>query len=166
MPLLKGLPFETGGAPRVLILGSFPSTLSLEAGTYYANPRNQFWKIMEYHLGIPENSPYPEKLAFLKNNNIGLWDVIFSCERRGAMDNSIRHATLNDIPLFLKAHPSVRIVIANGTTAGRYLKQFRSGWPSGVTFHTLPSTSPANARARFLEKIQAWAVILDGMGRP
>jgi len=78
MPLLKGLPFEPGGIPRVLILGSFPSPLSLEAGEYYANPRNQFWNIMEVHLGISKGLPYTEKLAGLKNRNIGLWDVIFS----------------------------------------------------------------------------------------
>ena len=161
MSLLKGLPFEPGGDPHVLILGSFPSTLSLEAGAYYANPRNQFWKIMEFHLGIPVGSTYTEKLAVLKNNHIGLWDVIFSCERQGAMDHAIRNATPNDIPRFLNDHPAVRMVIANGTTAGRYLEQFRPEWPSRVSLHILPSTSPANARIPFSEKIRAWAVMLE-----
>jgi len=160
MPLLQGLPFEPGGIPRLLILGSFPSPLSLEAGEYYANPRNQFWNIIEWHLRISRVSSYGEKLAGLKKHNVGIWDVICSCERRGAMDHAIRNVTLNDIPLFLHDHPSVRMVIANGATAGRYLEKFRPEWPSRVSVHTLPSTSPANARTSFSEKIRAWEVLL------
>jgi TDG/mug DNA glycosylase family protein len=166
MPLLQGLPVEPGSNPRVLILGSFPSPLSLEAGEYYANPRNLFWNIMEVHLGISKGSPYMEKLAGLKKNSIGLWDVIFSCERHGAMDHAIRNVTLNDIPLFLHDHPAVRMVIANGSTAGRYLGKFRSEWPSRVSVHILPSTSPANARTSFSDKLGAWAVILDATHCP
>ncbi|MEI6839759.1 MAG: DNA-deoxyinosine glycosylase [Methanomicrobiales archaeon] len=161
MPLLKGLPFEPGGIPRVLILGSFPSPLSLEAGEYYANPRNQFWNIMEVHLGISKGLPYTEKLAGLKNRNIGLWDVIFSCERHGAMDHAIRNVTPNNIPHFLNHHTTVRVVIANGSTAGRYIRKFGMEWPSGVGVYILPSTSPANARTSFSEKLRAWEVVLQ-----
>lgn len=32
---------------KVLILGSFPSVKSRELKFYYANPQNQFWKIMQ-----------------------------------------------------------------------------------------------------------------------
>ena len=166
MLLLQGLPFEPGGTPRVLILGSFPSPLSLGAGEYYANPRNQFWNIMELHLGISKGLPYTEKLEGLKKNNIGLWDVIFSCERRGAMDHAIRNVTPNDIPLFLHDHPMVRMVIANGTTAGRYLGKFSQDWPSLVSVYTLPSTSPANARTPFSEKLRAWEVMLQAIHGP
>jgi len=161
MPLLQGLPLESGCNTRVLILGSFPSPLSLEAGEYYANPRNQFWNIMEFHLGISKGLPYTEKMVGLKKNHIAMWDVIFSCERRGAMDNAIRNATENDIPLFLDANPAVNMVIANGTTAGRYLGKFRQDWRSQANVLILPSTSPANARTTFAEKLSAWAVMLE-----
>ena len=67
------------------------------------------------------------------------------------MDRSIRNVTLNDIPLFLHDHPTVRMVIANGTTAGRYLGKFRYGLAVPVSVHTLPSTSPANARILLLK---------------
>lgn len=164
--LLKGLPFEPGGTPRVLILGSFPSPLSLEAGEYYANPRNQFWDIIESQLGISKRLPYAEKLAGLMSNHIGLWDVIFSCERRGAMDNAIRNAIPNDIPLFLHHHPTIRVVIANGTTAGRYLGKFSAEFHSDVRVHTLPSTSPANARTSFSKKLRAWEVVLQSQDTP
>ncbi len=159
MALLQGLPLESGSNPRVLILGSFPSPLSLEAGEYYANPRNQFWNIIEVHLGIAKGLPYSEKLAGLKMNDIAIWDVIFSCERRGAMDNAIRNVTLNDIPLFLDDNPTVRMVIANGATAGRYLGKFWRVWRYQANIHILPSTSPANARTTFAEKLSAWKVM-------
>ncbi len=162
MQLLTGLPCEHGDTPRILILGSFPSPLSLEAREYYANPRNQFWNIIDAHFGIVKGLPYREKLLHLKKRNVGLWDVISSCERRGAMDSSIRNVVLNNIPLFIHDHPTVRMVIANGTTAGMYLGKFGIDWPSRVRVHILPSTSPANARISFSGKLQAWKIVLPG----
>jgi double-stranded uracil-DNA glycosylase len=163
MPLLQGLPSEPGYCPRVLILGSFPSPLSLEAGEYYANPRNQFWKIMEGLLGISGSLPYKDKISGLMDHNIALWDVIYSCERHGAMDHAIRNVTPNDIPLFLHNHPAVSVVIANGSTAARHLGKFRPEWPPLVHVCTLPSTSPANARISFAEKLRAWEVVLQAV---
>jgi len=32
---------------RVLILGALPGQISLERREYYANPTNQFWRLME-----------------------------------------------------------------------------------------------------------------------
>lgn len=121
---------------------------------------------MEVALGISRGLSYTEKLAGLNDHNIALWDVIFSCERHGAMDHAIRNVTPNDILLFLHNHPTVRVVVANGSTAGKYLGKFRSEWPSRVRVHTLPSTSPANARISFAEKLRAWEVVLMAVNGP
>jgi double-stranded uracil-DNA glycosylase len=161
MPLLQGLPVLSGDFPRLLIVGSFPSTLSLDAGEYYANPRNQFWRIIENHLKIPEAAPYPERISALKERHVALWDVIHSCERDGAMDNTIRNVTLNNIPLFIQDHPTIRIVLANGVTAGRYLKKIGDFASPCISIRILPSTSPANARTSFRDKLRAWETLSD-----
>ena len=57
---LSGLPPVVGPDPRILVLGSFPSALSLEKVEYYANPRNQFFAIIEDLFSIKRDSPYPD----------------------------------------------------------------------------------------------------------
>jgi TDG/mug DNA glycosylase family protein len=156
MQLMEGLPYLSGESPRVLILGSFPGTRSLETGEYYANPRNQFWRIIESIWEISSVLPYIERIEEIKSAGIALWDVIQSCERHGAMDCRIRNVHVNDIAGVIKAYPSIQLVIANGRTAERYLsKAWPRGFP-GVVVGVFPSTSPANARMSFEEKVRAW----------
>jgi hypoxanthine-DNA glycosylase len=99
-----------GGRPRVLILGSFPSVLSLTHREYYGNPRNQFWQIIEAHFAIPATLPYPDRIARLTDRGLALWDVIGSCERPGSADSRIREPVPNDIAGFVRAHPAIRLV--------------------------------------------------------
>ena len=147
--------------PRVLILGSFPSAQSLAAGEYYANPRNRFWAVMAQLLGLKQDLPYRGRLAALHTKGIALWDVIASCAREGSADGAIRDPVPNNIPGFLHAHPTLRLVALNGRAAGRH---FRSAWPdahpAGVWFLVLLSTSPANARFRIPDLVERWRVIL------
>ena len=49
------------GHSRVLILGSFPSVKSREAGFFYGHPRNRFWPVLAALLGEPV--PAAEDLA-------------------------------------------------------------------------------------------------------
>ena len=51
---------------RILILGSMPGIASLEAGEYYAHPRNAFWPIMGALFGAGRDLPYAERIARLK----------------------------------------------------------------------------------------------------
>jgi TDG/mug DNA glycosylase family protein len=153
----RGLSPVTGPEPRVLVLGSFPSVLSLTHSEYYGNPRNRFWAVMEEHFGITVTLPYPERCLRLTREGIALWDVVASCSRPGSADSRIRDPEPNDIAGFVRAHPSVRLVALNGSTAGRLYHRLAEvpGIPSVV----LPSTSPANAAVSFAVKVRQWEII-------
>jgi TDG/mug DNA glycosylase family protein len=152
-----GLPPVTGPRPRVLILGSFPSVLSLAHGEYYGNPKNRFWAVMEELFAIPAALPYPERTLRLTQEGIALWDVVRGCTRDGSADSRIRNPVPNDIAGFVRAHPSLRLVTLNGSTAGRLCHRFAE--VQGIPSVTLPSTSPANAAMPFAEKVRQWEVV-------
>lgn len=149
-----GLAPVTGSEPRVLILGSFPSVLSLEKREYYGNPKNRFWAIMEELFGVPATLTYPDRIALLTQHGIALWDVVRTCERPGSADSRIKNPAPNDIAGFARAHPTLRLVALNGSTAGRLYHRFAE--VPDLPSVTLPSTSPANAAVAFGEKVQRW----------
>ena len=143
---------------RILILGSFPSVKSREAGFYYAHPQNRFWRVLAAILceNIPES--IDEKRAMLLRHGIALWDVIASCEISGSSDSSIKHAAPNDLSEIL-AKSKITHIFANGGTASRLYDKFLLK-KTGIRAVKLPSTSPANASAS-LEKLTAdWKIIL------
>ncbi|MDD3052732.1 MAG: DNA-deoxyinosine glycosylase [Candidatus Cloacimonetes bacterium] len=153
----------SGKDPRVLILGSFPSIISLEKKEYYGNKNNHFWKIMEKVAGIDVSLSYNAKIRTLTDEKIALWDVVSSCTRKGSSDNSLKDIIPNDIPLFLQKHRTVKVVILNGKTgAGRLFLKTHPDFSikfSDVDVIILPSTSPANAVYKPEDKISQWSVI-------
>jgi TDG/mug DNA glycosylase family protein len=152
-----GLLPVTGPRPRVLILGSFPSVLSLERSEYYGNPRNRFWAVMEELFAIPTAFSYAERCKRLTQEGVALWDVVRGCTRAGSADSRIRNPLPSDIAGFIRAHPTIRLVAMNGTTAGHLYDRFAK--VPDIPSVTLPSTSPANAAVTFGEKVKAWDVI-------
>jgi TDG/mug DNA glycosylase family protein len=164
-PRLTGLPPIFGPDPVVLILGSFPSQISLQKKEYYANPRNRFWHLVEELLGIRAQLPYHVRTVQLKEKGIALWDVTKECEREGSDDTAIRNEIVNDIPGFLRDHPSVTVTILNGGGAARlFHRQFPDGIP-GVMIFTLPSTSSQNARMGLPQLVNAWSVLREFSGK-
>ncbi|QYZ78018.1 DNA-deoxyinosine glycosylase [Methanofollis formosanus] len=164
---MSGLPPVVGPSPIILVLGSFPSVVSLRVREYYGNPRNGFWRVMEALFGVPADRSYAERLEGLKAAGIALWDVVGACTRDGSSDASIREVAANDIPGFLDRHPTVCIIALNGRAAEHWLRRVHpTVWERpGVRVLALPSTSPANARLTIEEKTEAWrAVVRTGAG--
>jgi TDG/mug DNA glycosylase family protein len=158
-----GLPPILGENPRVLILGSFPSRMSLDRQWYYANPRNHFWPVMKglFALGGDDPAYLAESL---KSRGIAVWDVISSRRfQPGSMDRDIREETFNDIAGLVTSHPSIHFIGLNGTRAWDSFRRAmrKSDLPAPPAARRLPSTSPANARYTLARKVAAWRVILE-----
>lgn len=136
---------------ETLILGSFPSPKSRETGFYYGHPQNRFWKTLAavFEEEIPVN--IEEKKEFLRRQKIALWDVIASCEIKGAEDGSIRRAKANDLSVILNA-AAIRKILTTGKTAF-CLYQTLCEPIIGRPALPLPSTSPANRAVSFEELV-------------
>lgn len=82
------------GDSKVLILGSFPSPNSIEAGFYYGDSSNRFWNILGALFGDTDikKKSTADKIAFLKSRNIALWDIWGYCYKNpqdSSNDNDI-----------------------------------------------------------------------------
>lgn len=146
---------------RVLILGSMPGIASLEAGEYYAHPRNAFWPIMGALFGAGPDLPYAERMARLMANSVAVWDVLQACEREGSLDSNIRSEVPNDFAAFFASHPEIRRIGLNGGKAAASFRKYAALFlPSGAEVHVLPSTSPAHAARSFEVKCDLWRAML------
>ena len=127
---------------RVLILGTIPSPKSREQGFYYGHPQNRFWKVLSDVLDKKTPQTVEERQIFLKENHIALWDVLESCEIKGASDVSIRNARPNDMNEILQV-ADIQAIFVAGTKAAKLYKKLCLP-TCGVEAIQLPSTSPAN----------------------
>ena len=84
---LHGLPPAVTSQTRllVLVLSSFPSVTSLARQQYDVHPQNAFWKILQ---AIWPSSPcitladsYENRINWMLEKGIGLWDVYAFCDR-------------------------------------------------------------------------------------
>ena len=165
MSELTGFPPVIDSGCRVLILGSMPSAESLRQHEYYAHPRNAFWSIIEKLFAIPRHYQYSERTRLLAENRVAVWDVLQSCIRQGSLDSAIEKGSesFNDFSRFFRQFPEIRAVFFNGGAAERLYKRYvldQQLLPA-LTYHRLPSTSPAFAAMNFEEKLQEWQVLLD-----
>lgn len=145
----------------VLILGSMPGKKSLEEQQYYAHPANAFWRIMGKLIGAHPELSYPKRLDALKTAGLALWDVLAACERTSSLDSRIREEKANDFETFFAQHPRITHVFFNGSKAEqsfRKLVQEKQQLPP-LTYHRLPSTSPAHAGMCYADKLRAWHAI-------
>lgn len=142
----------------VLILGSMPSPRSREEGFYYAHPQNRFWPVMAALFGEELPRGTEERRRFALAHRIALWDVLRSCEIKGASDSSIRNPVPNDIRPILDGAP-IRAVFTTGGTASRLYRRHIEPVCGRVAI-PLPSTSAANCRTGLDALLSAYSVLL------
>jgi hypoxanthine-DNA glycosylase len=146
---------------RILILGSFPSPKSREFGFPYGHPQNIFWATLAGLLDVP----VPERSAeatrrFLLRHRIALWDVLHSCEIRGADDASIRNPVPNKFRDLIDGSDITRIFTTGKKATDLFNKLCAE--EAGMNAIYLPSTSPANRAAQAKPSFQqAWSQVTD-----
>lgn len=146
---------------KILILGSFPSVKSREAGFYYMNPHNRFYQVLSVLLN--ENfvdARVEEKVNLLRKHHIGLFDIIKECRITGSSDASITDVVPNDLEQIISTSQIKRIFL-NGNLA---YKLFCKYFPKYQDIATpLPSTSPANAKMKLSDLREKWSIILKSL---
>jgi len=158
--------YATGFAPvaspdaRILILGTLPGIASLKQQQYYAHPQNAFWRILERLFDIPADAPYHMRCQSAQDHGLAIWDVCHAAQRAGSLDSSIQaHSIIaNDINGLLKTCPDIALIVCNGQAAAQLFKK-HIRLARAINTVLLPSTSPANARLRFEEKLAQWQVL-------
>lgn len=143
---------------KAFVVGTMPSVQSLADNQYYAHPRNHFWHIISALFN--DNKPFSsfeDKKACLLKNNIGLWDALKSCHRKGSLDLNIKNAEPNDFGLY----PQIQFYFFNGQMAYQFFKRFNGSLLKPDNHIVLPSTSPANAGYNFDRKLCLWREALE-----
>ncbi|MCK9311989.1 MAG: DNA-deoxyinosine glycosylase [Bacteroidales bacterium] len=147
--------------PKILILGTMPSVISLQESQYYAHPRNVFWKILSTINDMDCPTDYQIKKQLIINMNLALWDVCHTCIRPGSADSNIREEEPNHIEDLLTAHPTIHSIIFNGKTAEKLFHRHLRIM-DGINLITLPSTSPAYTLP-FEKKMETWQMVLQNL---
>lgn len=167
-PLVRSFPPIAEPGARVLVLGTMPGARSLAEGRYYAHPQNAFWRVMGALVGFDPALAYAERVERLREAGVAVWDVLAACRREGSLDSAIDPGTAvpNAIGDLLQQHPTIALVAFNGGgAAGLFRRHVTRGLDPTRTPPTLqlPSTSPANARLRFEQKLEAWRAIVPAL---
>jgi hypoxanthine-DNA glycosylase len=164
MTRLLGLPPVLSPHTRLVVLGSFPSARSLAAQQYYAHPRNQFWPLVSALFGQDLAAlPYADRIDFIREHGLGLWDVYAACRREGSLDSAIEAAEPNDLAALPRLAPALQGIAHNGSESARALKVTGA---LGLPVWRLPSSSPAHAAWSFERKLQAWRAVFNAAGLP
>ena len=118
-------------------------------------------------IGFDPTAPYSDRIRSLVENRIALWDVLHACERTGSLDQRIipETETANDLFELIVQHPEIQAVAFNGGKSWQafqrhVLPELSNDWKSQMSLLILPSTSPANARMTYTEKLEQWQKML------
>lgn len=148
---------------KILILGSFPSVKTREYGFFYGHPQNRFWPLLEELFQTDLSQDITERKQFLLDKQIAVYDTIYQCDIIGSSDASIKNVVPADLSVIFDTAP-IQAVFCNGGTAYKYFQKYQNE-DLGIEAKKLPSTSPANARYRLDDLLEAWQVILEPLSK-
>ncbi|KAB8126582.1 DNA-deoxyinosine glycosylase [Gracilibacillus oryzae] len=147
---------------RILILGSIPGRQSLIKQQYYGNKQNHFWPILFTIFDQEEIESYDEKIEFLQDKRIALWDTIGSCYREGSLDSKIIEAEPNPLHDLLSQYPNIQKIGCNGVKSYQTFQKHFPHLMNQYDVRKLPSSSPIPGRytKTFQEKVAIWKELI------
>ena len=146
---------------KVLILGSFPSVKTREAGFYYGHPQNRFYKVISNIFNASLPTSIEEKKELLRKHHIALYDVVYECDIIGSSDSSIKNVIPINVNSILDSCPSITTIIINGGLAKKLFdKYLLKDIDNQISIHYCPSTSPANAKMSVSDLINIYQLAL------
>lgn len=146
---------------KILILGSFPSVKSREAGFYYGHKRNRFFLTLSKIFNEDEPITIEDRKDFLYRHKIALYDVVESCSIKGSSDSSIKDVVPFDIESTLKRYPSIKKIGITGRKAGFLFDKYLKDKVGDIEVIYLPSTSPANAKCKLDTLVKEYSSLFD-----
>ena len=166
--MMDALPDYLRPGLDIVLIGLNPSTHSVEAGRYFANPRNRFWRAISASELIGREVG-PEDDAALLDLGIGFTDVVKRATPQASGLNAADYR--RDAPLLREKLLESRPIIAcfHGATGYRaYLRYAEDVKNAGKIalglqpyaigesrVFVLPNPSPANARYS-LQELTSW----------
>ena len=159
----ESIPIFIDNQSSILILGSLPSVKTREVGFYYGHPRNRFFLVLSKIFDEELPISIEEKKTLLKKHHIALYDVIYECNIEGSSDASIKNPKVIDIKDILDKYPNIKKVAINGNKAKTLFDKCLLNIVNSfdIKIYYLPSTSPANAKMKAENLVEAYSKIFD-----
>ena len=159
---------------RVVFCGINPGFVSAEAGAHFANPRNDFWRLL-HDAGFTPRLYAPEEQFSVLELGIGLTNAAIKTTRGSSdlrrADFAGSHERL--LELALEYHPRAIAFVGKEAFRGAFGRRAEHG-PQEETLddvgtYVLPSTSPANAAVPYAERLKWFSALnewLEPVDRP
>ena len=154
---------------RVLFCGINPGLRSAAAGQHFANPRNDFWRLLA-DVGLTPRLLHPSEQDTLPRYGLGVTNAA-ARPTRGSGD--LRRADFEGAAdrlerLAADLRPGVLAFVGKAAYEGAYRARPALGLQgdrlAGTALFVLPSTSPANAAVPYAERLRWFTALRELVG--
>jgi TDG/mug DNA glycosylase family protein len=158
-PIETAVPDVLGAGMRVVFCGINPGEWSARAGAAFANPRNDFWRLL-VAAGFTPRQFAPEEQSLLLRRGLGLTNA---ARRTTRGSGDLRKADFAGAAERLEEiartfRPKVIAFVGKAAYTGAYGGRVDLGLQErtldGTALFVLPSTSPANAAVPWDERLR------------
>jgi len=168
---LSAVPDILAPGLRAVFCGINPGRASAAAGAHFANPRNDFWRLL-HDAGLTPLQLAPDEQGLLLEHRFGLTNA---ARRTTRGSNELRRGDFADTAerlarLAAELRPLVIAFVGKAAYEGAFRKQPELGLQQrrlGETlFFVLPSTSPANAAVPYDERLRWFSALRELLEPP